>query len=178
MDTTSLAVLDLVAFAGMWAVVTLLISFFGGWTSLARTYRGRLSAVDRTVWMGSGRLSRFGLPARYQTCLNVSVGPEGVQLSVFPLFALGSPPLLIPWSDVGSCRSYRILGLMDRFSFRPVMCNVKITLAGRAARMLKEQVADGAIRRALEEPAGALLGSRPSSRMLTSTERRDAEARV
>ena len=95
-------------------------------------------------------MSRFGIPVRYRNCLNVSVGDEGVQLSVFPLLALGSPRLLIPWSDVGSCRSYRLLlGMMDRFGFRPVLCDVKITLAGSAARMLKEQVAAGAIHRAL-----------------------------
>jgi hypothetical protein len=50
---------------------------------------------------------------------------------------------------MGQCQSYRLLGLMDRFSFRPVQCNVKITLAGGAARMLAEQVQGGAVRSAL-----------------------------
>jgi len=139
----------IVFYACAWAVVMLLGSLFSGWFSMAETYRGRLASVSRRVWMGSGRLNRFGIPAVYRNCLIVAVGSEGVQLSLFPLFALGSPPLMIPWSDLGSCRSYKALGLFDRFSFRPVLSDVKITLAGSAARMVRDQVAQGAVRRAL-----------------------------
>ncbi|MFL5382879.1 MAG: hypothetical protein ACJ8GN_10230 [Longimicrobiaceae bacterium] len=138
-----------VFFVALWAGVTLLLSFFSGWRSLAGTYRGRLSVVERSVSMGSGMMSRFGFPASMNNVLNVAVGAEGVQLSLFPLFALGSPPLLIPWSEIANCRSYRALGLFDRLSFRPVQGDVKITLAGAAARMVGEEVASGAIRRSL-----------------------------
>jgi hypothetical protein len=149
MDATPLYVLMPTAFAGAFAGITVLMPFISGWTSLAREYRGRLTSVTDSVWMGSGYVSRFGIPVGYGNILNVSIGPEGVQLSLFPLFALGSPRLLIPWSDMGPCESWRILGVMDRFSFRPVRCGVKITLAGSAARLVKEAVANGAIRRAL-----------------------------
>jgi len=135
------------AFAALWAGVTLLLSFFSGWRSLAAIYRGRLSSVDGAVSMGSGMMSRFGFPASMNNVLHVAVGAEGVQLSLFKPFALGSPPLLIPWSDLGDCRSYRALGLFDRFSFRPVRGDVKITLAGAAARMVSEEVARGALGR-------------------------------
>jgi hypothetical protein len=143
-----------VAFVGMWAGVTALLSFLSGWTSLARSYRGTLASVENSVGMGSGIISRFGLPVSYNHVLNVSVGGEGVELSLFPLFALTSPRLLIPWSDMAECRSYRALGMFDRFSFRPARCGVKIALAGNAARMLAEaatrDVSDG------PRPAGAL----------------------
>jgi len=143
------ALLFPIAFAVMWLGVTLLLSFLSGWTSLARTYRGRLSSVERTVSLGSGVMSRFGLPASYNHVLNVAVGAEGVQLSLFPLFAVGSPPLLIPWRDVAGCRSYRSLGMFDRFTFRPALCDVQITLAGAAARMLSDEVSRGALGRTL-----------------------------
>ena len=149
MDTTYLFVLAPVALAGLWAGVTLLTAFISGWTSLARSYGGRLASVADRVGMGSGFITRFGIPMGYSSVLNVVMGDEGVQLSLFPLFALGSPPLLIPWSDMGQAESYRLFGLLERFSFRPVRGDVKITLTGRAARMLKDQVARGAIRRAL-----------------------------
>lgn len=129
------------AFAALWAGVTLLLSFLSGWSSLAGTYRGRLSSVEGVVGMGSGMMSRFGFPASMNNVLNVAVGAEGVQLSLFPLFALGSPPLLIPWSDLAGCRSYRLFGLFERFTFRPARCDVKVTLSGRAARMLRDAVA-------------------------------------
>ena len=149
MDSIYVFALQLVALAGFGAAVSVLMALFGGWRSLARSYRGRLAAASDRVWMGSGSIHRSGIPARYVNILNVAVGDEGVQLSLFPLFAVGSPPLLIPWSDVGTCRSWRVLGLLDRFSFRAVDCGVKITLFGSAARLVKEQVAAGAIRRAL-----------------------------
>jgi hypothetical protein len=38
----------------------------------------------------------------YRSCLNVRVSRVGVYLSIFPLFRFAHPPLLIPWSDVGS----------------------------------------------------------------------------
>jgi hypothetical protein len=136
-------------FVALWAGATLLLSFFGGWRSLAGTYRGQLSSVERAVSMGSGMMSRFGFPASMNGVLNVAVGAEGVQLSLFKPFALGSPPLLIPWSEMGNCRSYKALGLFDRFTFRPVQGDVKITLSGAAARMVSEQVAQGAVRRSL-----------------------------
>jgi hypothetical protein len=149
MDTTYLLVLIPVAFVAVWAGVTVLLALVSGWTSLARTYRGGLASVADSVSMGSAVISRFGIPVSYNHVLNVSIGSEGVQLSLFPLFALASPRLLIPWSDMAQCESYRLLGLMDRFSFRPVLCDVKITLAGGAARMLKAEVEGGAVRRAL-----------------------------
>jgi len=129
------------AFAALWAGVTLLLSFFSGWSLLARTYRGQLSSVEGAVGMGSGMMSRFGLPASMNNVLNVAVGAEGVQLSLFKPFALGSPPLLIPWSDLAECRSYQLFGMFDRFAFRPARGDVKITLSGRAARMLRDAVA-------------------------------------
>lgn len=145
MDTTLnplwLAPFASAAFVAFWAFVTMLLSFFSGWTSLGETYRGRLSSEWRSEWMATASLNRFGIPVSYSNCLNVAVGNEGVQLSVFPLLALGAPRLLVPWDDVAGVRSYRVLGLFDRFSFRPAHGDVKITLFGRAARMLSHELA-------------------------------------
>jgi hypothetical protein len=147
MDTRYLFVLIPVFFVGIWAGVTVLIAFLSGWTVLARSYRGGLASVAASVSMGSAIMSRFGLPVSYKHILNVAVGAEGVELSVFPLFALASPRLLIPWSDMAECRSYRALGMFERFSFRPARGDVKIALAGSAARMLAEELAGGDPRR-------------------------------
>jgi hypothetical protein len=151
MDKTTILVVALfpVAFAAIWSGVTLLLAFVSGWTSLAKVYRGRLTTVASSVSMSSGGISRFGFPVSYRNVLNVAIGAEGVELSVFPLFGLGSPRLMIPWSHIGPCDSYRWLGMMDRFSFRPIGCDVKITLAGGSARMLTAEVAGGTLRRAL-----------------------------
>src|SRR4051794_21446092 len=73
MDTISL-VPRLVGFAAAWAAASLLMALLGGWSSLGRSYRGRLAAVTGRVWMGSGSISRFGIPIRYVNGLNVAVG--------------------------------------------------------------------------------------------------------
>jgi hypothetical protein len=136
-----LLVLIPVFFVAMWAGVTTLLAFLSGWTSLARSYRGSLSSVAANVSMQSAVMRRFGIPVSYRHILNVAVGAEGVQLSVHPLFSLASPPLLIPWSDMAECRNYRALGMFERFGFRPARCDVKIALAGSAARLLTEELA-------------------------------------
>ena len=37
---------------------------------------------------------------RYKGTLNVGITPEGIYLSVIPVFNLGTPPLLIPWQAI------------------------------------------------------------------------------
>lgn len=132
-------VLNLLFFVAMWAFVSVALAVVGGWEQLAERYRGRLSAARQSAPMASGSLNRFGFPARYGNCLNVAVGDEGVQLSAIPIFALGAPRLVIPWSDLGSCRSWRVLG-REHFAFHPVRADVKITLMGRAARIVREEI--------------------------------------
>ena len=36
----------------------------------------------------------------YGKCLTVGVSHEGLYLAVMPIFALGSPPLFVPWKNV------------------------------------------------------------------------------
>jgi len=58
----------------LWVGVGVLLSWFGGWAALARSYR--------LTGEFSGRRWRFGL------CL-----------TAFPLFRIGHPPLFMPWTD-------------------------------------------------------------------------------
>ena len=147
MDTILAFVVAPLGFVGLWAGVTLGLAFFSGWTSLAATYRGELASVGRRETMASGTLNHVGIPVGYSNCLTVAVGPEGVQLSVFAFFRLGAPRLLFPWSDIDRCRSYKVLKMFDHFDFR--VADVTITLSGRAARMLAEEVERGAVGPAL-----------------------------
>lgn len=123
----------LVVFPVFWSGVCVLISFVTGWRGLAADYRGRLDAVDGRVSMSSGRM---GI-GNYNNVLNVAVGPRGMELSVFPLLAVGSPPLAIPWSDVVPVRRYRLLGMFDRLQLR-IGGRVTLVLAGSAARLVEQ----------------------------------------
>ena len=68
--------------------------------------------------------------------MGVSAG--GVMLKPVAIFATWMPQLLIPWDEIGECRSYRLFGIFQRFSFVTHDPRVKITLAGRAAALVDE----------------------------------------
>ena len=85
-----------VFFVLLWCCVCLLISLIGGWWRLARHYRATLMLPGKDhagVWGMVGSAS-------YRGTLNVRTSPQGLYLSVVPLFQIGHPPLFIPWSHI------------------------------------------------------------------------------
>ncbi len=143
-----------VLFAAMWIGINRLLAQISGWRSLARHFRGRPGEVAERVSMGSARMGSAFFPTAYNGILNVSASREGVGLSLFPLFAIGTPPLLIPWDAMGECRTWTLLGF-PRFQFS--VGRVEVTLVGRAARMMRAQFVR-------LNPEGALLASAPWER--------------
>ena len=91
---------------------------------------GVAAEVAERVSMGSARMGSAFFPTAYNGILNVSVSAEGVGLSLFPLFAIGAPPLLIPWDAMGEFRTWTLFGF-PRFQFS--VGRVQVTLVGRAA---------------------------------------------
>ena len=118
------------AVAVMWLAIALLLSVLSGWRSLARLYRGRLPQVDGRISMASGSMRLIAL----NHLVTFTTGPYGIGMSMFGPFALVSPPLAIPWEEIGECRRYQALGMFDRFAFRAG--GVRVTANGAAARML------------------------------------------
>jgi hypothetical protein len=41
-------------------------------------------------------------PVNYGGCITAYLGPGGLRLSVWPIFRLMHPPLLIPWDEITS----------------------------------------------------------------------------
>jgi hypothetical protein len=84
----------------LWIGVSVFLSWFGGWMTLARSYRltgefcGRRwrfrSVVVRSSW---GHAS-------YGTCVTLGASARGLCLAVFPLFRIGHAPLFVPWTDL------------------------------------------------------------------------------
>jgi hypothetical protein len=89
-------------FVTLWLLVSALISFIGGWTKLAGTFRLDKPFVGQ-LWAGQSGQMRW--IAGYGNCLTVGCNPEGLYLATMPLFRFMHPPLLIPWSEV--CVSQR-----------------------------------------------------------------------
>jgi hypothetical protein len=84
-------------FLSLWCLVAAIVSFIGGWFSLARVYRTRVP-FDGTKWrMQSGRMRWL---ANYNNVLTFGVSPQGLYLASMFLFRFMHPPLLVPWSEI------------------------------------------------------------------------------
>ncbi|HET7232517.1 MAG TPA: hypothetical protein VFJ16_21085 [Longimicrobium sp.] len=127
-----IVLLFLIVFPAFWVAICMLLGELSGWRALAREYRGRLASPAGSVGMSSGRMGLTG----YRNCLNVSVGAQGLGLSVFPLLAVGSPPLVIPWPAVELVRRDRLFGVFDRLHLR-LGGAVTLVLYGSAARLVE-----------------------------------------
>ena len=88
-------------FAAFWCFVLMIISFVGGWHSLAGTFRATQPPSGRKFSGESGRLGW----ANYNGVLTVYVSQEGLYLSVMVLFKPWHPVLLIPWSAIHEIKS-------------------------------------------------------------------------
>jgi hypothetical protein len=92
-------------FLGMWCAISLLLSRVGGWHRLARAFpaRGRPQGTRFSVQSG-----KVGM-VNYNNCLTIYVSPDGLYLSVWPVFRIGHPPLFVPWDDISNPRTRRFL---------------------------------------------------------------------
>ena len=91
------AAFGLALFITIWVAVSLILSFVGGWRSLAREYRAPHTVPD------SGWIERRALlsgRARYKNALRLRADDAGIYLSVAFPFRVGHPPLFFPWEDL------------------------------------------------------------------------------
>ena len=75
-------------FLSLWCLVGAIISFIGGWFSLAKVYRTRVP-FDGTKWrMHSGQTRRL---ANYHNVLTIGASPQGLYLASMFLFRVHAP---------------------------------------------------------------------------------------
>jgi hypothetical protein len=86
-----------VYFVVLWLLVSALISFVGGWRSLAKRFRLRGSFEgERWRWQ-SGQMRWL---VGYHNCLTLGANEEGILLAIMFLLRFRHPSLLIPWNEV------------------------------------------------------------------------------
>lgn len=84
-------------FIGMWSGVCYLIGAIGGWQSLARKYEtAKDTPLDQKF---TSEYGKFGV-SNYKYTLTVGFSKSGLFFANNPLFRIGHPPMLIPWSAV------------------------------------------------------------------------------
>ena len=104
-----------VFFLLMWLGVSGIISFIGGWFSLARLYRCSEKINVDMFYMKSGTMRMM---TNYNGCLNIGVNKEGLRLSVLPFFRFAHPPLFIPWKDISFSTSRSLFMKTATFTFQ------------------------------------------------------------
>jgi len=85
-----------IAFIGLWSFALWILSHVGGWQALAKQYRTTRKPSGNCFNSESIRLGLVNYNFIGQLCST----PEGLHLSVWSIFKIGHPPLLIPWSEL------------------------------------------------------------------------------
>jgi len=89
----------------LWLLVSAVISYIGGWNTLAKRFRLRTPFLGEK-WRGQSGQMRW--IAGYGNCLTLGCNHEGLYLAIMPLFRFRHPPLLIRWDEIKISRT-RIL---------------------------------------------------------------------
>ncbi len=89
-------------FLALWCLVATVISFVGGWHTLAGLYRARVPFSGTKRRMQSGQMRWL---TNYNSVLTLGANPEGLYLASMFLFRFMHPPLFIPWNQIRVRRS-------------------------------------------------------------------------
>jgi hypothetical protein len=102
-------------FLCLWAGISLLISFIGGWFELGRSYRAA-KPFEGERWSFQDASLRF--LTNYRGVVTAGSNSEGLHLSVFLPFRIGHPSLFIPWQDISIRPGKSLWFRVYEFSFR------------------------------------------------------------
>jgi hypothetical protein len=89
--------LHLGGIAALWILICAGLSHFAGWRLLACHYRASAPFRGRKLHFSS---AQFGGWVGYNGSFTPGADHSGLFLSVWPIFRICHPPLLVPWSDI------------------------------------------------------------------------------
>jgi hypothetical protein len=105
-----------VFFIAMWVAICFLLAAIGGWSRLVEYYQSQSEFKGKKWHLRSGRLGLIS----YNNCLTIGSNYYGLYLAVLPLFRVGHPPLLIPWSDITTAEHKGLIFSYLDFTFAKV----------------------------------------------------------
>ncbi len=108
----------LLSFAGLWLVVTWLLSYISGWAFLAKHYRAARPFAGRYARIRSSQMGPLGPFGGARNALYLGVDPDGLHLRMFILFRLNCPDLFIPWREITVGRGKSFFLEYVEFHFR------------------------------------------------------------
>ena len=129
-------VIFLVAFPALWVGVNAVLSYTGGWALLAKRFRSDHSEKGHEFRFATALFKKKPMPpVTYRGNLFITIGENGIQLSLLFLFRVLSPPLLIPWSEIeGISEQRHLFGIYGVIDIRN--CPVRILVPGNAGKYL------------------------------------------
>ncbi|WP_375515289.1 hypothetical protein [uncultured Nostoc sp.] len=101
--------------------IVVIFSFRYDWNRLAKLYSTQEAPPLNFYRMQRGCVGWID----YKGTLNVGITPQGIYLSIFPLFSFGCTPLLIPWSAIRKIEPANQLFIKR---FRLYLSSPKVTL--------------------------------------------------
>lgn len=90
----------LIGFPLFWSAIVLLLSRVSGWHRLAQRYRAPASFAGEVRSGCHGMLGHVS----YRGTLTIGANRAGLYLAVMRIFAIGHPPLFIPWTEIHARR--------------------------------------------------------------------------
>jgi hypothetical protein len=125
-------------FLTLWLLVSAIISYIGGWMTLAKQFRLKQPFAG-TRWTGQSDQMRW--IAGYGNCLTVGGCLEGLYLATMPLFRFRHPPLLIPWAEITLMRRRILFFRFVRFGLGREL-DVPLYLRAKLAEKVRLAVGD------------------------------------
>lgn len=96
----------------VWIVISIALSFAGGWYALARRFRvGK--EFNGSSWRWQSAQMRW--VAAYHNCITVGASSEGLYVAPFFPFRLAHPPLFIPWTEISYSKTTILFAPMTCF---------------------------------------------------------------
>lgn len=97
-----------IVFIAMWCAISSLLSVMGGWFTLSRKFHDHGSPQGKRFFFSSMGAGLRWFPVNYGGCIIAYLGKGGLRLSVWPIFRIMHPPLLIPWNEITSVTSSKM----------------------------------------------------------------------
>ena len=98
-------IIGFILFTAFWCLIHKLVSL-AAWGRLAKHYAHPEPVATSERFRLAQAMVGF---VSYRQIIQAGVAPEGLSLSVFVLFRVGHPALLIPWSALEPVQSHKLL---------------------------------------------------------------------
>jgi hypothetical protein len=124
-----------VFFVAMWALSTYGVALLSGWNRLSRRFRHKGPFYGETWPFRSARMRKL---IHFGSALTLGADESGLYMAVFPLFRIGNPPLLIPWSEISIIPGERGLIFKKRSLLLGRQEAISLSISSSLAGTLKE----------------------------------------